>query len=833
MDALCIRRHLVVGQIIAAVVVCLTPSASFSEATPTLDVSQFSHAAWTAGDGFVKGAIHSIAQTPDGYLWLGTEFGLFRFDGVTTTPWPLEQPLATEISALITGRDGTLWIGMSGGLANWKDGRLTRYADLPGGRVLSFLEDRSGTIWVLSAPPPNKRLCAIRDGSMQCMSNESRFGPRVRTMYEDRKGNLWFAEGKGVWQWRPDQPAFYPLESDQNIQVLGEDADGALLVVQAGRIDRLAGGKFQEAYPVPGTLGLTLTSMVLRDRDGGIWIGSLGGGLTHVHDGTVDRFTRSDGLTSDSVGGFFQDREGNIWVGTRGGLDRFRKTAGTQFTERQGFSNLQVMSVVAATDGSIWVRTLDGLEHWDHGRVTVYHEFPDLADDLAGRAAARATNGIVYGNGLVQGGGALFEDERGRIWLSGLSVGYMDQGRFRAVSGVPPGSVFAIAGDRKGNIWLAHASAGLLRVSADRVVDRIPLEHLGHTDYARALTVDPITGDLWLGFWNGGVEVVRDGQIAASYGAKEGLAAGRVSELRFGRDGALWVATASGTSRLKNGLVITLSSHNGLPCDAVHWTMHDDSGDLWLSTRCGLVRIARGDLEKWEPLAEADAARPLPGPISVFDSADGIRPRFQEGAFSPRVAKASDGRLWFFPMEGLTAIDPLQLSRNTLPPLVHIEHIDADHHRFPFSQASAVRLPPRSRDIEIGYTGLSFANPQSVRFRYRLDGRDREWQDAGTRRQVSYTDLPPGPYRFHVIAATRDGVWSEKDSSIDFVIAPAYYQGAWFRALVVAAGLTLLWGLYKLRLRQLAREFDGRLHERVTERTRIARELHDTLLQSF
>src|SRR5262245_5513570 len=825
------RCQMAVLRIAVGALVCLTSAASSPAATPTLDVSQLAHAAWTLGDGFAKGAIHSIAQTPDGYLWLGTEFGLLRFDGVTATPGPSDHPLETEIPALLTGRDGTLWIGMSGGLASWKDGHLTRYAEVERGRVLSLLEARDGTVWVIGVLPPNRRVCAIRNGSMECMSEESRFGPNIRTMYEDRRGNLWFVEPQGLWQWNHGQPIFYPLKIDQTIQALAEDADGVLLVVQAGRIDRLVGGELQKAYQLPSSLGPTLTNKVLRDQDGGIWIGSLGGGVAHLHNGRVDQFSRSDGLTSDSVGSFLQDRDGNIWVSTRGGLDRFRETLGTQFTRQQGFSNLQVTAVVASTDGSVWVRTVDGLNRWKDGRVTVYREFPDLAGRTTGRAAVGPTNFTVYGNALVQGGGSLFEEQRGRIWVSGSNVGYLDHGRFTAVGGVPVGSVSAMTGDRQENIWLAHLTAGLLRVSGDRVVERIPWVRIGHTDYGRVLAMASMTGSLWIGFIGGGVDVFKDGRISASYREKQGLAGGRVNDLRFGQDGALWVSTITGSSRIKNGQVMTLSSGDGLPCDAVNWTIEDDSGNLWLSMRCGLVRIAHSDIGKWEHLTAAE--RPLQIPIRVFDSSDGIQPRFYEGPFSPRVARAPDGKVWFFPLEGLAALDPTHLSRNTLPPLLHIEYIDADNRRFPGSQAGPVRLPPRSRDIEIGYTGLSFANPQGLSFRYRLDGRAGEWQDAGSRRQVLYSGLPPGPYRFQVIAATRDGTWNETGSSIDFIIAPAYYQTAWFRALVVVATLTLLWALYRLRLRQLAREFDGRLHERVTERSRIARALDDTPLQMY
>lgn len=813
---------------------------SASASSPALDVSQFAHAAWTAGDGFAKGAINSIAQTPDGYLWLGTEFGLLRFDGVRTTPWPLEQPIATEVSCLITAGDGTLWIGTDGGLASWKDGRLTRYAELSGERVLALLEDRSATVWVIAVPVRNRHLCAIRNEGVHCWGEESRFGPRVKTMYEDRKGHLWFAESHGLWQWNERQPTFHPFGSDQNVQALSEDADAGLLVVQPGRIDRMLDGKLQEAYRLPATVGLNYSYSVFRDRDGAIWIGSMGAGLARVHDGRVDQFSRSDGLTSDSVGAFFQDRDGNTWVGTYGGLDRFRASAATPLTRHQGFSNLRVMAVLSATDGSVWIRTVDGLDHWDGERLTVYHDSPDFEDRTTERASPNAIVASADITGPEVAGRSLFQDSRGRIWLSGpRSFGYMDDGRFVSVTGVPRGSVHAMTGDREGNLWLAHETAGLIHLVADRLVERIPWERLGHNDPAHSVTVDPSTGDLWLGFFRGGIARLRDGQVSA-YDAKAGLAAGRVHDLRFDRDGALWTAAAGGSSRLKNGRVMTLSSRDGLPCDAVYWTIEDDNGDRWLSMPCGLVRIARGDLERRGPSA-GDSTSRQSIPISVFDASDGIRLRGNDGVFSPHVARASDGKLWFFPLEGLVSLDTSRLSVDMLPPLVHIEEIHADHHRyFPAAQAGTVRLPPRSRDIEIGYTGLSFSNPQRVRFRYMLVGRDREWQDAGTRRQVSYSDLPPGRYRFDVTASNKDGVWNESGTSIDFIVVPAYYQTVWFVTLSITTVIAGVWGAYRLRLRSVEQHQQeiSALNEQLMkaqeqERIRLAGELHDGVMQEM
>src|SRR5262245_18833888 len=334
MSSLLAKKENLVALSLAIASALLTVCQSAFAATPTLDISQYAHTAWTVADGFTKGAIYKIAQTPDGYLWLGTEFGLLRFDGVRTTPWPSDRVLpSSKISSLITGRDGTLWIGTSKGMASWKDGTLTTYAELAGHIADRLLEDRNGTIWVRALKPPTGKLCAVRNSGTRCWGEDGRFGARITTIYEDRKGQRWFGEPHGVWQWSESQPRFYPLPGDKFVQTLNEDADGVLLVLLSGTIHRMVDGKQSEVYRLPGASGqLTTPVEMLRDRDGGLWFGALGGGLVHLHEGTIDQFSQSEGLSSDSVAGLFQDREGSIWVATHGGLDRFCEFPVTPFT---------------------------------------------------------------------------------------------------------------------------------------------------------------------------------------------------------------------------------------------------------------------------------------------------------------------------------------------------------------------------------------------------------------------------------------------------------------------------------------------------------------------
>jgi len=327
------------------------------------------------------------------------------------------------------------------------------------------------------------------------------------------------------------------------------------------------------------------------------------------------------------------------------------------------------------------------------------------------------------------------------------------------------------------------------------------------------------------------VAYFKDGQIRASYASADGLGEGRVEYLRLDQDGALWAATERGLSRVKNGRVAMLTSKNRLPCDRVHWMVEDDEHSIWLYMARGLVRIARPELEAW--VADPKYAVHT----TVFDSSDGVRSQLVTASYSPAVAKSADGKLWFLPFDGVSVIDPRNLHFNERPPPVHIEQITADRklrwQNLSGVAASNLRLPALSRDLVIDYTALSFVAPEKVRFRVKLEGHDPDWKDAGNERKAFYNDLPPRHYRFHVMASNNSGVWNEAGDSLDFSIDPAYYQTTWFRASCIAAFFALLWALYRYRLYQIRQEFTARLEGRVGERTRIAGELHDTLLQSF
>ena len=778
---------------------------------PSLDINQYAHTAFKVRDGFGKGFFRSIAQTPDGYLWLGTDSGLLRFDGLRARPWqpPSGQPLpGTDIPTLLVTRDGALWIGTVNGLARWKDGKLTTWPEFSGQHISALLQDRAGAIWIGSRLGTGTgKLCAFQNERIQC--HDDILGAAVRSLYEDSEENLLVGVNKGLWKWKPGGSAFFALPEDHVEGSIGDDDKSAVLIGTQVGIFRVINGRV-EPYRLPGLPQRFRASRILRDRDGGLWIASLDRGLFHYYQGKTDVFSEAYGLSGDSVASIFEDREGNVWAATPNGIDRFRGYAVPRIDTKQGLSNTVIESLLAAKDGSVWIATFQGLNRWRGGRISVF-----------GR-----------GEGAPQRGGildelthCLFEDSRGRIWVStSRETGYLDNDRFVPVLGFRDAWVYSMAEAPSGHIWVANDPKGLFHLFDGKVVERIPWASLGHKDYARVLLADPSQQGLWLGFAQGGVLHFADGRIQKSYSASEGLGRGMVNGLRFGAGGVLWAATAGGLSRIRDGHITTLTSKNGVPCETVHWSMEDDDHSLWLYMACGLVRIPRRELDTWV----ADSAGSVKA--TLFNESDGVRSRsYPSQLYS--VTRSSDGRIWFAGFDGVSVIDPHRLAFNNLPPAVHIEQIFGDGRRYDI--ARGMRLPPLVRNLAFDFVALSLVAPEKNRYRFMLEGWDSDWRDTVNEFRMEYTNLPPRSYRFRVIASNNSGVWNETGDTVEFSIAPAYYQTSWFYASCVVAFLAILWGLYELRVYQMRREFNAQLEGRVDERMRVARELHDTLLQSF
>lgn len=836
---------------IAAVLICelLAWCRPVFALDPALDASQYVHTAWKIRDGFIRGRILALAQTPDGYLWLGTELGLFRFDGVRTVPWraPSNQRLPSmSIASLLVARDGSLWIATDRGLASWKDGRLTRYDALAGSAVNRLIEDREGSIWATVFG--NKwTLCQVRGTDVTCHGEDGGAGEGALGLYEDRMGRLWVGTGTGLWRWTPGPPVFYPLPRQNNgIQGLAEDSDGSLLISHTGGIRRFVNGRAELEHPFPSSLSGIESLRLLRDRDGGLWAGTSTRGLVHAHNGITDLFSAPDGLSGEDISAILEDREGNIWIATEGGLDRFRASSVVSYTASQGLSSSRLNSVAPSSDGSVWVGTYDGLNRWSNGAVTIYRERTGQSAPGSRPLLSRRVREFT-GTGMPHGVQSIFEDSQRRIWLSTASgVGYMENDRFVRVSGIDGFVTRGIVEDGQKTLWVANPAAGLFRLDRDkRDVQKTSWDVLKRKDVVSAMATDPSGDGLWFGFFRGGIARFADGEVRVSYAAGDGLADGRVSHLSVDSAGALWIAADGGLTRLKDGRLATMNSRNGLPCDAVGWVVEDMVHSLWLGMACGLVHIERPEIDKWTAGSEPDTgtnAETRRVRATVFDYADGVRMFVGASYYSSPAAATADGKVWFMSQEGLSVIDPSRLTVNRLPPPIHIEQLVADGQAYDVNSMAGEqpRLPPLTRNLEIDYTALSLVAPEKMRFRYKLEGWDGDWQDVGTRRQAFYANLPPRPYRFRVIAANDSGVWNEMGASLDFSVTPTYYQTTWFPALAAGMVLALVWAAHRVRLYVVEKHEQEitALNERLMkaqeqERIRIAGELHDGVMQEM
>ncbi len=554
---------------------------------PALDLSQYIHTSWKVRDGFAAGRIFALAQTVDGYLWLGTTGGLYRFDGVRAVGWrpPAGQSLpAGRILALLAASDGSLWIGTEGGLARWNSGKLTRYRQLDGLVVAGIAVARDGTIWADGTKGARATLCGFaRTGGANCDSAAGAW-EGMGHLAIDRRGSLWISDTRHLW--RRDHRLEQVYESPSWIRgwVESTENEGAVLVSNAGGLVTVTDGKAAPFRP-QGLVPDLNPGPLFRDHGGRLWIGTLGRGLVHVRGGGADVFGPSDGLSGGYVNAFLEDREGNVWVATNDGLDQFRDPVISTYTQRQGLSSSTVRSVLEAHDGSLWLTTDDDVDRWKDGRLTIFRPAGGAAN-----ATARGSSGAgITAPGPfpvrdfrapeLPGGfsDSLFEDSAGRVWVSTeRGLARFQNERFMSVPGVPYDLAHIFAEDSRG-LWIA--GRGLVRLAGDRV-EKTPLPQLGRDDYATALVAEPRSEGLWLGFKDGGIGFLQDGRIRQSFTARDGLGGGRVGQLQLDPDGTLWATTEGGLSRIKGGRVTTLSSRNGLPCDPVLWMIRTTTSPI-------------------------------------------------------------------------------------------------------------------------------------------------------------------------------------------------------------------------------------------------------------
>jgi len=764
---------------------------------PALRPSQYVLDNWQIPEGLPQTSAQSIARTPDGYLWIGTEEGLARFDGVRFTVFNTDNESGIpnkDISILSVDRAGRLWIGTRSGIAVLEKGRFTPIDKIKGlarAYVRVIVEGKTGRLWV------GTETGLFEIGGDRALAFDVSNGlrdARIRALLEDRKGVLWVGTGGGLLRY--DGKRFEPValgagSADTPVTAMFEDTDGTLWVgTGTGALYRRAGDRF-EIVAEPGRLG-SLIRVLTRDRDGNLWIGTRGGGLVRWRNG---EFSAMPGhlFSGNDIRSLLEDDEGSLWVGSYGvGLLRLRDGKFVPAGAPEGLQGDLAWTIRPRGRGGLWVGSDGGLSSYVDGRFQHIdgppgHENAPVRTVLedrqsvlwVGTSSAGAYRLDQHGtltsfnrrNGLsgdtVM---ALIEDRKGRIWMGtneGLDV--IDQGKITSMQSLLPGSgptaVHLIHEDRKGNLWVATEGRGLFVISPGGT------RRLGITD---------------------------------------GLPGDWVLSIHEDERGTIWLGTTDGLALWRNGKLLSLARFSGPLRETIMQLLEDDAHQIWLSTNRGLMSVPRDVLDEL-----ADGGSVIPN-FRVYGLGDGLRTAEFNGGNNFAGCRSPDGLLWFPSIRGIVRVDPKHIRTNSLPPPVHIERVAVDGVQLPL--AAGTKVAPGQLQWEFHYTGLSLLAPQRSLFKYRLEGFDKGWIDAGNRRTAYYTQLPPGTYTFHVIASNNDGVWNDTGASFRFTLEPYLFQTLWFRLLCILAIVIAAGAWYRLRVGRL-RHLAGALGEEVARRT--------------
>jgi signal transduction histidine kinase/ligand-binding sensor domain-containing protein len=778
-------------------------------------IFQLKHTAWTAENGAPVGIL-SIAQTSDGYLWLGTGAGLVRFDGVKFEPFDTisdARLLNYDIYGLWAAPSGGLWIGYAtGGATLFKDGHSTNFGETEGiGRssVSAFAEDGAGNLWAGTGGG----MWRFDGARWHIAGSEEKysFGP-VNRLHLDAKGTLWVQGDNSLALLKRHSSAFEDTGIHAENPMIAEAPDGTIYEadVDSG-VRRLHESLSGVALPEPPIIDVK-SSLPNVDRDGAIWIAT-DSGIFHygrpqqlqpssLQSSPVEHYDTKDGLSGNFVAVYFEDREGNIWLGTDGGLDRFRdaKVVRVPTPPRRAY-----FAIAPAASGGLWVGS---------------QNVPGLLKVTGNQVEDQHWPGQVS---------CAFTDADGGVWIGGTTGFWrLEGGHWTAIAkppiwktGAAAADVQAMARDGSGALWASFVNHGLYQWS-----NGVWTRNGGLPDFLKKGVVSETTdphGRVWFGY-QGNAMAILDGATLTNLNAADGLDVGTV--LSFDTHGKhSWIGGEGGLARFDGKRFNTVLVTGLESAKQISGIVETPKGDLWLNGSVGIVHIDSAELDR-------NAADPkYPVQAEIFNAADGLPGKANALRPLPSAVQGSDGRIWFATDFALSWLDPTAIHRNPMIPAVWVQGIETNGQRQPLT--SRPDLPARTRNLQINYTALSLSIPERVRFRYKLEGFDDGWQNAAGRRVAYYTNLAPGNYRFSVIAANDDGVWNNAGDAMEFSIRPTFFQTRLFLAVCVAAAILILWILHRFRLRQLVANASIRLEERLTERERISRDLHDTLLQNM
>ena len=763
-------------------------------------------------------AVDALLQTPDRYLWLGTSAGLVRFDGARFTVMNRRTPDFGDggVSSLAQSPDGSLFFGtVSGAVFQYRDNAFTRLPMNQGtGDVFSLVRARDGYLWISLHGRPVYRW---KDDKSDTLINQRDDGDRSiddngpLEILEDPAGVVWIGtRTRGLIRHEGDRFTRLLITQD-TVQALHADRAGTLWIGTPHGLLRYHDGKTQTLTHADGLSHDSVTA-ILEDRDGNLWVGTAGGGLNRLTRGHITRLTAQEGLSDDDVRSLLEDHEGNLWVGTADGLNCLSEGRFTTYGRLEAQRDLAVTAVAPGADGGVWmgtkssaiVRLKNGrFEDWvlpgGLGRETVVtlHEARDRSLWIA------VENGRLF---RLQGGVITDETPREATAMWRFPVIVEDKG----------GPLFFITGT---------VGAGVGRFA--RMVDRhavmlddhplaAPAPRLGYPHVASWQA----NGTLWMG-GSLGLARLEDGAWKR-FTSEQGLPHDRVRSISPEPDGSLWIATGGGLAYWKGDVFRKVVTQDGLPESYLRLVVDDGLGHLWVTSKGHIFRLDKKELHDFFA-GRVSRVTPI-----EFDISDGLRTTEAGPLSNCPGFRDGDGRLWFATSKGVSVVDPRKIEIREPAPAVRIEAMNVDGGAADLRVAHAQYQPGRG-EVTIEYTALSLAAPSKVRFRHRLEGIDDDWVEAGVRRTAYYRTLPHGSYRFAVMACNRDGVWNGQAAIVAFSIAPPFYQRWWFYAMCLACVGMVAALVHRLRVNQMRERFAAI----IDERTRIARELHDTLAQGL
>ena len=793
-------------------VVALQAAIPAAQATldPAKAIRQYTHQVWDSSSGLPQSSVLSIAQTPDGYLWVGTEEGLARFDGVRFAVFDKRNTpglVADEIHALLADNSGNLWIGThGGGLSCLRDGKITSYSTrngLPSDAVTSLYQDARGAIWIAT---DGGGLARLEHGRFRVFTAaDGLLDPAVFSVSGDTQGNIWIGTRNGLNKFSGGKLSAVnvsPAVPHPYVRAVLVDAAGTMWIGTNGEGLFRVGSQGTARLTTREGLSSNSILSLYEDRAHTIWIGTVATGIDRFANGRIACFTPQDGFPQGDVWSLFEDREGTLWVGTaRGGLNSFKNGSFAMISKQDGLPSDVTLGTYEDSNGALWIGSDHGLTRWKDGAFTSYSRAQGLADDT------------VF---------SISEDGHGYLWIGtrkGLSrLGEGQFTTFTSRDGLPSDFVSSTFTDNKGELWIG-SRGGLTHFDGHRFLTYTTRDGLSNNNVL--FIAQDRRGKLWIGT-GGGLNRFDNGQFT-SFTTRDGLSSDIVRAIYPDSDGTLWLATnGGGLDCFRNGHFTAFTADHGLPDDSLFQVLDDHLGRLWLTSNKGIFELGKKQLNAFVAGKIASVSP------TVYGTGDGMKTRECNGGFQPAGCRRRDGRLCFPTMGGVAIVDPARvIDRGVSSPVV-MERVLVDNKEVPLGKVLVV--PPGQGKLEFQFTSPTFIAPENLRFRYMLEGFDKDWTQAGTRRVAYYTNIPHGIYRF-VVRAGEGENWSTTDTSLSITLQPHYYETKAFYILVTLSLLSLFGAAYRMRVSHLKLR-EERLVRLVNERTSALQESERQLRHS-